>query len=226
MKKYFMSFILALILIAILILIPKIKATILKTYKSEQQEVQIDEKPSPTNNSMEKDACCQELTSGNYSDASLYQLDCVWKNQLGQEVKLDNFLGKKVILAMIYTNCPSACPLIVNEMQRIQDGITKNALNNYKFVLVSIDPLTDTPDQLKNYANARNLNSNNWTLLTGTKYQIAELAQMIGFRYKQSKAGNFVHSNLITFLNKKGEIQNQSEGLNQDIEMLSSMLKD
>lgn len=188
------------------------------------REMQIDERSSIGHNTKLADSCCKELTPGRYTDASIYQLESVWKNQFGKNIKLNIFLGKIVILAMFYARCTTACPVIVYEMQRLQAVIPHNYLNNYKFVLVSIDPNNDTPERLRQYAEARNLDPRNWTLLTGSKYEIAELAQIIGFRYKENAAGLFTHSNLITFLNQKGEIQNQSKGLNQNVNMLSSML--
>ncbi len=188
------------------------------------REIQIDERSSIGNNTKLADPCCKELTPGRYSDASIYQLESVWKNQFGKKIKLNIFLGKKVILAMFYTRCTTACPVIVNEMQRLQAVIPHNYLNNYQFVLVSIDPNNDTTERLRQYAEARNLNPRNWTLITGSKYEIAKLAQIIGFKYKENRSGMFTHSNLITFINQKGEIQNQSEGLNQNVNMLSSML--
>ncbi|MHB9013538.1 MAG: SCO family protein [Ignavibacteriaceae bacterium] len=182
------------------------------------QAIQIDERISAKNN------CCNELAPGQYSDDSIYQLRTIWKNQFSKSIKLNCFLGKKVILAMFYTRCPTACPIIVNELQRLQAAIPQRYLDNYRFVLVSIDPKRDTPEILKKYADERNLKPGIWSLITGSKYQIAELAQIIGFKYKENQSGMFTHSNLITFINQKGEIQNQSEGLNQNVKMLLTML--
>lgn len=169
------------------------------------------------------DSCCVELSRGKLSDLSIYQLKSTWKNQESENVRLQDFLGKKVILAMIYTNCPTACPAIVGEMLRLQSAIPKSNLSDYRFVLVSVDPKRDAPSQLEKYAKERNLNEKLWTLLTGSNYQISELAQMIGFKYMKKQNDTFLHSNLITFIDEKGEIKNQSEGLNQNINTLLSM---
>jgi len=182
--------------------------------------------PMPANNNIEKGghSCCGEMAPGKYSTNSIYNLEDNWKNQDGQNVKLDYFSGKNIVLAMIYTSCPTACPVIVNEMQNLQAKIPPDKIKNYKFILVSIDPKRDTPAQLKKYADARNLNPEIWTLLTGSENQVAELAQAIGFKYKRNTNRNFTHSNLITFLNRRGEIINQSKGLNQNISTLLSVI--
>ena len=175
-----------------------------------------------------KDACCEEESAGICSENSIYQLNCTWKDQNGSKIMLNKFKGSHVILAMIYTSCATACPVIVNNMQKLSNSIRKDKLGDYHFVLVSIDPEIDTPAKLKKYAAEKKLDLNYWTLLTGSDNNVAELAQVIGFRYKRNNsgsAGRFTHSNLITFLNKDGEIVNQSKGLNQGTGALLAMLE-
>ena len=172
-----------------------------------------------------EDACCR-VSEGvsNHSDNSIYQLNVVWKDQNGKSTELKNFTGKKVVLAMIYTSCPTACPIIVSDMQKLEAAIPKNKISGYHFVLVSIDPDRDTPAKLNQFAEERNLDTKFWNLLTGSKNDVAELAELIGFNYKKDSNGNFTHSNLITVLDREGIILNQSEGLNQSSGKLLTML--
>ncbi len=172
-----------------------------------------------------EDACCKvEEGTGNHSDKSIYQLKSVWKDQDGNSVELKIFAGKKIVLAMIYTSCPTACPVIVNNMQKLEAVIPQKELKKCHFVLISIDPQRDTPSRLKQYAVEKQLDMRRWTLLTGSKNNVAELAELIGFRYKKNSNGNFIHSNLITFLDEDGVIKNQSEGLGQSSNVLLSIL--
>jgi protein SCO1/2 len=117
---------------------------------------------------------------------------------------------------MFFASCTYACPILVNDMKNIEKEIPENQLSSYKFVLVSIDPDRDTPEKLKKFAEEKNLDKKRWTLLTGSKDNIIELAALTGFKYKKDNDGGFSHSNLITFLNGDGEIQHQQYGLNQD----------
>jgi protein SCO1/2 len=175
-------------------------------------------------NNKEDDCCVQKTSAGKYSENSIFQLKTVWKDQTGKDIMLNQFMDKKVVMALIYTNCPTACPVIVNKIQSLESLIDKKTINDYRFVLVSIDPIRDTPQELRKFAEEKNLDLHYWTLLTGSENDIAELAQMVGFKYRRNKSGSFTHSNLITFINKAGEIENQSEGLNQDTEKLLAML--
>ena len=161
--------------------------------------------------------CCSEFEGGSVSDNSIYQLNSQWINQDGQKVSLKSFIGKPVVLTMFFANCTYACPLLVNDMQRMESSISANYRNNYRFILVSIDPKRDTPAKLKIYAKEHGLDLSRWTLLTGKSDDIMELAALLGFKYKKDEKGNYSHSNIITLLNEKGEIAHQHVGLNQDI---------
>ncbi|MCL5029794.1 MAG: SCO family protein [Bacteroidetes bacterium] len=223
MKNYLIGFVpVTLLTIAVITYVDKGNGNF-GDEKNKTQFVQV-ENASENNTQKKQDACCKVEMAGEHSDNSIYQLKSMWKDQDGNTIKLKKFGGKKVVLAMIYTSCPTACPVIVNDMQKLESSIPEKELSSYHFVLVSIDPQRDSPAQLKKFAGEKKLDLQNWTLLAGTQMDIAELAQMIGFRYKKNASGNFTHSSLITILDKDGIIENQSEGLNQSAEKLIAIL--
>lgn len=173
----------------------------------------------------EKHSCCDEMDSEDFSESSLYQLDSEWTNQDGKNFFLKEFEGNKVVFTMFFASCTYACPILVNDMKKIESELDKNGdLSDYKFVLVSIDHEKDTPEVLKSFAERYNLDLNRWTLLTGTSDDIMELAAVTGFKYKKDKNGEYSHSNIITFLNDNGEINHQHFGLNQDITIAAQKL--
>jgi len=172
--------------------------------------------------SEDEHSCCEdEEDTEAYSDNSIYQLEsdlpagkAGWTNQYGKKFALGELKGKQVVLIMFFANCTYACPILVNDMKRIEASIPREKLSSYKFVLVSIDPERDTPESLNEFGKRNNLDIKRWRLLSGTKDDVMELAALIGFKYKKDDKGDFSHSNLITFLNEKGEIVHQQVGLN------------
>ncbi len=168
--------------------------------------------------------CCKTIKAGRYSSESIYQLNSEWRDQDNRKIDLAKFENKNVILAMFYASCRSACPVIVNDMKIIESAIPANKINNYRFVLVTIDPSRDKPSVLKEYAVAKNLDNQKWSLLKGSKNDIMQLAMMLGFKYSKNADGSFTHSSLISFLNKKGEIKYQSEGLVLDKSSVSDAI--
>lgn len=166
----------------------------------------------------EKHSCCDEMETDEMSEESIYLLESEWTNQENKSFKLKELEGKKVVMTMFFASCTYACPILVNDMKRIEEAINKeDDPDDYYFLLVSIDPERDTPSKLKEFAERYNLDEDRWTLLTGSADDIMELAAVIGFKYKKDENGDYSHSNIITFLNEKGEIIHQQVGLNQDI---------
>jgi hypothetical protein len=74
------------------------------------------------------------------------------------------------------------------------------------FVLVTFDPARDTPDVLSAYGARMGLDPTSWGLLSGQPDDVLELATLLGIKYKRDQSGGFIHSNVITVLNKAGEI--------------------
>ena len=172
----------------------------------------------------DSNVCCKTIKAGKYSSESIYQLNSKWRDQDNRKITLGKFENKRVILAMIYATCQSACPVIVNDMKTIESAIPADKINDYRFILVTIDPSRDKPSVLKKYATAKNLDSGRWTLLNGSENDVMQLAMMLGFKYSKNADGSFTHSSLISFLNKKGEIKYQNEGLVLDTGVISQAI--
>ena len=166
--------------------------------------------------------CCSSMDAEKLSDNSIYQLNSVWTTEKGNKIQLSDLKGKKQVMAMIFTNCTYACPLIVNDMKTIESKVKRK---DVEFLLISIDPVRDTPETLRKYAENNKLDLNKWTLLTGAEKDITELAAVVGFKFKKERDGSYSHSNLINLLNEEGEIAYQHPGLNQDVQDVLNELK-
>lgn len=175
------------------------------------------DKKKETSKVEKKHSCCSEDEGkGEMSENSIYQLDAKWTDQNNKTVQLKDFKGKPVVLTMFFASCTYACPILVNDMKKIESELPKDEADEVHFVLVSIDPERDTPEKLKQLAEQRGLDPERWTLLTGSKDDIMELAAIVGFKFKKEANGDFSHSNMINLLNEEGEISHQQIGLNQD----------
>lgn len=177
----------------------------------------------------EKESCCssdiEEVSMNDLTENSLYQLNSEWTNQFGNKINLTELKGKKQIVTMIFANCTYACPILVNDMRRIEERFSKEELKNVQFTLFTIDPERDTPEKLKEFAQNQNLNLSRWQLLTSSKSDIADLAALMGFRYKRENDGSYSHSNIISILNEDGELIHQQVGLSQDIEKTLKVIR-
>lgn len=116
-------------------------------------------------------------------------------------------------MVMIYTSCKAACPRLVADMRAIEAKLDKKTKKNVKLILVSIDPVTDTPQKLKSFAIANKLNHDPWIFLRSTEDNTREFAAVLAVNYKQISPMEFSHSNIISVFNTDGELIYQQEGL-------------
>ena len=161
--------------------------------------------------------CTTSLASAAFTDKSLYQLDSTWTNDKGQALQLGQLRGRVQVVAMFFASCTYACPIIVQDMRRIETALPKDLRSNVGFTLVTIDTERDTPAALHAYRIAQHLPGDGWTLLHGSPDDTLELAALLGVKFKREATGQFAHSNRIAVLNEQGEIIHQVVGLNQDI---------
>jgi protein SCO1/2 len=155
---------------------------------------------------------------------SLFHLKSIWTDQTGGKTTLDRFRGRPMVMAMIYTTCQGACPLITSDMQRVERDLLVPARERTQFILVSVDPERDTPGILKKFAAAHGLTAGRWTLLTGANSAVRELAGVLGVKYRKDSRGDYVHSNIISAVDRNGVIRFQQTGLKKDPKLLIQTL--
>lgn len=150
------------------------------------------------------------------SSKSIYQVDGDWSDDGGKPFKIESLRGKPVVLVMFFTRCELACPLMLGELQTLRAALPAGVRDATRFVLVSMDVARDDANSLRAYRQRNKLDGENWILLRGTHESVTDLAMLLGLKFKQDTRGQFAHSNLITVLNKEGEIVRQRSGVQEE----------
>ena len=150
------------------------------------------------------------------SEESIFNLDSKWHTEEGKTIVLEDLKGKTLVMVMIYTTCKAACPRLVADMRNIEKQVPKKYNKDLQYVLISIDPETDTPTKLKAFAKENFMDDAHWTFLQGTKSSVREFANVLAVKYKQISPLDFSHSNIISVFNPQGELVHQQEGLGVD----------
>ncbi|CAN5244341.1 SCO family protein [soil metagenome] len=140
---------------------------------------------------------------------SVYDLGSTWHDQSGATRSLSDLRGRPWVVAMIYTRCTSTCPLVIGELQRLE-AATDSSLG---LLLVSLDPVVDTPEILAPYAREHGMTGPRWTLLSGSASDVRDLAATLGIRYRRLTPDDIAHSNLLTLLDAQGHVTRQHTGL-------------
>ncbi|HEY0174047.1 MAG TPA: SCO family protein [Pyrinomonadaceae bacterium] len=91
-------------------------------------------------------------------------------NQDGEKLRFysDVLKGKTVVVNAFFTTCTSVCPPMNRSMEKIQEAFGDRVGKDVFLVSLTVDPATDTPARLKEYA-AKFHAGKGWTFLTGKK---------------------------------------------------------
>lgn len=158
--------------------------------------------------------CCEEeLATTPLPDTSLYLLESEWQDQDATARKLAASRGVVQIAAMIFTNCQYACPRTLADLRAVDDAIPAAQRDRVHFLLMSLDDERDQPEVLKAYAEREGLDPQRWTLLHGDGDAVREVAAVLGISYRKTETGDFAHSNVLTVLDRDGNIAHQEKGL-------------
>jgi protein SCO1/2 len=140
------------------------------------------------------------------SVAQKYFTDVELLNQNGEKVRFytDVLKGKTVIVNAFFTTCTSVCPPMNRNMEKIQEAFGDRVGKDVFLVSITVDPATDTPPRMKEYAQKFHAKPG-WTFLTGKKENLDWALYKLG-QYVESKDDHktiFIIGNEATGLWKK-----------------------
>lgn len=115
-----------------------------------------------------------DLASPRIPDITIY-------DQNGQRLRFytDLVKGKTVAINFIFTTCTTICPPMTATFRRVQQQLGEPAGRDVNLISVSVDPVTDVPERLHDFAAKFNAGPG-WTFVTGSKTDIDSLLQALG----------------------------------------------
>jgi cytochrome oxidase Cu insertion factor (SCO1/SenC/PrrC family) len=87
--------------------------------------------------------------------------------------------GQTVVINFIFTTCTTICPPLGATFARVQKELGDKAGRDVRFISISVDPATDTPERLNAWG-AKFKAGDGWTFVTGNKPQVDELLRALG----------------------------------------------
>ena len=149
-------------------------------------------------------------------------------NQLGQEVSLNKDLkGKVLVVNFIFTNCPTVCPKLTQNMAVLQNAFLKKNPDFVQFVSITVDPWRDSVPVLRKYADAYNADHDRWWFLTGDSESIFDYARNeLGLSIQPSDAAKemYDHSDRFVLIDTARQIRGYFDG--SDLRALKSVADD
>src|ERR1700755_140022 len=113
--------------------------------------------------------------------AQKYFTDVVLLNQDGEKMRLysDLLKDKVVVIDFFFATCQGSCLPLNRNLQKLQEALGDHVGKDVHFISVSVDPTTDTPARLKEYAKKLEARRG-WYFLTGDKANVDFALRKLG----------------------------------------------
>lgn len=134
---------------------------------------------------------------------SIFDRDWVWEDESGGAVRFSAWRGKFLVVGLVYTACTTVCPLSVEKMRHV-NATFERAGRVAEYVLVTLDPMSDTSARLRRFKEARGL-PKRWHLVRSTQEQTDALAQVLGLK-TVNMGDHVIHEAKLVFVDPAGEI--------------------
>ena len=118
----------------------------------------------------------------------------------GKLVQSEDLLGKPYVVSFFFTTCPSVCP---QQNQKLKELQTEFKDQDVRFLSISVDPETDTPEVLREYAARYGADKDQWLFLTGDLTYIRRIAGEI---FQQPVNKGF-HTERFVLVDREGKIE-------------------
>lgn len=147
-------------------------------------------------------------------------------DQEGHAVAMSRFRGKQVMLNFIFTRCPLAnmCPAATTRMIALQKAARAAGIANLEIISISFDPANDTPGVLKEYAEARGIDTTNFTLLTGPDAAVRHLLAQMGI-IREFEGETIKHTLATLLINAQGQIVHRVDGSQWQVDDFVSRMR-
>ena len=140
-------------------------------------------------------------------------------NQDGVKVTEKDMANKVTVVEFFFTTCKGICPRMNKNLRTIYDQFKTE--NDFLILSHTCDPAIDTVAQLKKYADSMAVDTKKWMFLTGSKDSLYHMAR---HSYKiddpkndlNSIEDDFLHTQFMAIVNKKGDIVKIYDGLKKD----------
>ncbi|CAM4233874.1 SCO family protein [Zobellia roscoffensis] len=136
-------------------------------------------------------------------------------NQNNEIVTQENYRNKIYVADFFFTRCPTICPIMANNMKKLQDEFLNE--EDVMLLSMSVTPVLDSVPVLKKYSKRHSAIDTKWHITTGNKKQIYNLARKSFFAAVDQGDGgfqDFIHTPNFILIDKKKRIRGVYDGSN------------
>ncbi|MCB9360200.1 MAG: SCO family protein [Flavobacteriales bacterium] len=137
-------------------------------------------------------------------------------DQEGNEVTEADFKNKIYITDFFFVTCPTICPKMATQMNRVYDEFIDNP--DILFLSHTVMPEKDSVPVLNEYAKELHVDNNKWKFVTGDKKEIYNLARKTYFAAITEGDGgvdDFIHTENFILIDKEKRLRGFYDGTSE-----------
>jgi protein SCO1/2 len=143
------------------------------------------------------------VAEGGGARQPLFDPSWVFRDEAGREVRPANLGGEPAVVTAFFTSCQTRCPLTIRKLRKMDASFHRRG-RTMAFLLVTLDPATDTPERLARFKRSNDL-PDNWHLLTGNDEDTKRLARALAVNPLRDE-GHIDHDVRIAVLDAQGRV--------------------
>lgn len=137
---------------------------------------------------------------------SLYRLPVPLKDSQGRQYDWRALAGRPLLVTMFYGDCNAACPIIIENLRRTVEQL-KPAPGRLTVLMVSLDPLYDTPGSLAELARSHKLDPAIFRLaVAASETHTRAMAGALQVKYRTVSKGEINHTTRVCLLDAGGKL--------------------
>jgi len=137
----------------------------------------------------------------------------IYTNQSGNDVTMNAYKGKIMVVDFIFTHCPTICPDMTANMRGVQEA--HSDAEDLHFLSFSVDPVRDSVPRLQYFAGLFEADTSNWHFFTGDKkdiYRIAREGFTVTALEGDGGTDDFIHSPIFVLLDRETNLRGFYDG--------------
>ena len=128
-------------------------------------------------------------------------------NQDGQKVTEAVYQNKITVVEFFFSTCKTICPVMNRQLKKVYQSLSHPEV---LFLSFTVDPETDTPEQLSRYKKQLEITDQGWQFITGSKkniYHLARHAFELDTARVYNESEDFIHTQQVVLLDQKGFVR-------------------
>jgi protein SCO1/2 len=166
-----------------------------------------------------------------YGNPGHHVLPFSFTNQDGKTITEKDVAGKIYVVEYFFSTCEGICPKMNENMTKVYQTFRGQA--DFAILSHTVDPETDTVEQLKSYSQRFEADAAQWHFLTGDKHALYDMAihsylvTAVEDTTQKNILPDFIHSEKFVLVDKEKHIRGTYDGTNlKEVDKLIEDIKE